>query len=155
MVFVVHSHDSAMGVPVSLILNPRPIPQGRPSAPALRALSHTSNLDWRSVSHMVIYMFQCCSLRSPHPRLLPQSPRVCSLHLCLFCCLTYRVSVTIWAQCYPASGYQGQVACWVQVLVHLHTTEPPLSHLALLLLFKGKYLPWGSKEPNILKKNTS
>ena len=30
-----------------------------------------------------------------HPRLLPQSPKVCSLHLCLFCCLAYRVSVTI------------------------------------------------------------
>ena len=38
---------------------------------------------------------QCCSLKSSHPRLLPQSPKVCSLHLCLFCCLTYRVIVTI------------------------------------------------------------
>ena len=25
----------------------------------------------------------------------PQHPKVCSLHLCLFCCLTYRVIVTI------------------------------------------------------------
>ena len=40
-------------------------------------------------------MFQCYSLISPHPCLLPQSPKVCSLHLCLFCCLTYRVIVTI------------------------------------------------------------
>ena len=40
-------------------LPPHPIPQGRPSAPALSALSHASNLDWRSVSHMIIYMFQC------------------------------------------------------------------------------------------------
>ena len=35
------------------------------------------------------------SLRSSHPRLLPQSPKDCSIHLCLFCCLTYRVIVTI------------------------------------------------------------
>ena len=40
-------------------LPPHPIPQGHPSAPALRTLSHVLNLDWRSVSHMIIYMFQC------------------------------------------------------------------------------------------------
>ena len=40
---------------------PHPFPQGHPSAPALSTLSHASNLNWRSVSHMVIYMFQCYS----------------------------------------------------------------------------------------------
>ena len=45
------------------------------------------NLDWWSISYMIIYMFQCHSLRSFHPRLLPQSPKVCSIHLCLFFCL--------------------------------------------------------------------
>ena len=34
-------------------------------------------------------MFQCYSLKSSHPRPLSQSPKVCSLHLCLFCYLTY------------------------------------------------------------------
>ena len=56
-------------------LPPHPIPQGHPSAPALSTLSHASNQDWRSVSHMIIYMFQCYSLKSSHPRLLPQSPQ--------------------------------------------------------------------------------
>ena len=101
VVFAIHSHDSAMGVHVSPILNPSPIcpPHpillGCPSAPALSALSHASNLDWRSISYMVIYMFQCYSLKSSQPHLLPLSPKVCSSHLCLFCCLTYRVIVTI------------------------------------------------------------
>ena len=72
-----------------------PIPQGHPSAPALSTLSHALNLDWRSISHMIIYMFQCYSLKPSHPLLLPQSPKVCSLYLCLFCCLAYRVIVTI------------------------------------------------------------
>ena len=76
-------------------LPPHPIPQGWPSAPALTSLSHASNLDWWSISHMTIYMFQGYSLKSSHPRLLPQSPKDCSLHLCLFCCLTYRVTVII------------------------------------------------------------
>ena len=75
-------------------LPPHPIPQGHPSAPALSILSHASNLDWRSISHMVIYMFQCSSLKSSHPRLLSQSPIVCSLHLCIFCCLEYNVIIT-------------------------------------------------------------
>ena len=71
------------------------IPLGHPSAPAPSTLSHASNLDWRSVSHMIIYMFQCHSPKSSHPLPLPQSPKDCSLHLCLFCCLAYRVIVTI------------------------------------------------------------
>ena len=76
-------------------LPPHPIPQGHPSAPAPSTLSHPLNLDWQSVSYMIIYMFQCYSLKSSHPRLLPQSSKDCSIHLCLFCCLTYRVTVTI------------------------------------------------------------
>ena len=59
---------------------PHPIPQGHPSAPALSTLSHASNLDWRSISLKIIYMFQCYSLKSSHPCLLPQSPKVCSSH---------------------------------------------------------------------------
>ena len=75
-------------------LLPHPIPQGHSSAPAMSTLSHASNLDWWSVSHTIIHMLQCYSLKSSHPRLLPQSPKDCSIHLCLFCCLTYRVIVT-------------------------------------------------------------
>ena len=98
--FAIHWHESAMGTCVPhpeppSHLPPHPIPQGHPSAPALSTLSNASNLDWWSVSHMIIYMFQCHSLNSSHPRLLPQSPKICSLHLCLFCCLAYRVIVTI------------------------------------------------------------
>ena len=44
---------------------------------------------------LIIYMFRCCSLETSHPRLLPQSPKVCSVHLCLFFCFAYRVIVTI------------------------------------------------------------
>ena len=40
-------------------------------------------------------MFRCCSLETSDPRLLPQSPKVCSIHLCLFFCFAYRVIITI------------------------------------------------------------
>ena len=87
-----------MGVYVFPILNPFPAPSpsyqsGSSQCTGLSTLSHASNLDWRSVSHMVIYIFQCYSLKSSHPCLLTQNPKVCSLHLCLFCCLTYMVIV--------------------------------------------------------------
>ena len=70
-------------------------PSGLSQSTSFGCLLHASILHWSSVSHMVIYMFQCYSLKSSHPRLLPQSPKVCSLHLCLFWCLAYRVIVTI------------------------------------------------------------
>ena len=76
-------------------LPPHPSPLGHPSAPAPSTLSHASNLDWRFISHMIIYMFQCHSPKSSHPCPLPQSPKDCSIHLCPFCCLAYRVIVTI------------------------------------------------------------
>ena len=102
MGFAIHSHKSVMDVHVFPTSWTAPLPPPSPSHPSgssqctsLSTLSHASNLDWRSVSHMIIYMFQCCSLKSSYPGLLPQSPKDCSIHLCLFCCLAYRVIVAI------------------------------------------------------------
>ena len=100
--FAIHWHGSTMGVHVFPILTPlpppipsHPIPLGHPSAPAPSTLYHASNLDWRSVSYMIIYMFQCHSPKSSHLRPFPQSPKDCSIHLCLFFCLACSVIVTI------------------------------------------------------------
>jgi len=80
--------------PPSALL-PHTIPLGHLSAPASSTLYHASNLDWWFVSHMIIYMFQCHSPKPSHPCPFPQSPKDCSIHLCLFCCLAYRVIITI------------------------------------------------------------
>ena len=79
----------------SSLLPPHTIPLGRPSAPAPSIQYRASNLDWRLISYMILYIFQCHSPKSSHPLPLPQSPKDCSRHLCLFCCLVYRVIVTI------------------------------------------------------------
>ena len=79
----------------SSFLPPHTIPLGHPSAPAPSTQYHASNLDWRLISYMILYMFQCHSPKSSHPRPLPQSPKDCSIHQCFFCCLVYRVIVTI------------------------------------------------------------
>ena len=77
------------------LLSPLTIPLGHPHVPAPSILYPASNLDWRFVSYMILYMFQCHSPKSSHHRPLPQSPKDCSIHLCLFCCLTYRVIIAI------------------------------------------------------------
>ena len=77
------------------LLPPRTIPLGHLNAPASSIQYHASNLDWRLVSYMVLYMFQCHIPKSSHPLPLPQSLKDCFIHLCLFCCLAYQVIVTI------------------------------------------------------------
>ena len=96
--FAIHQHESTTGIHVFPILNPPPtslpvppIPLGHPSAPASSIQYHTSNLDWRFISYMILYMFQCPSPKSSHPRPLPQSPRLfyTSVSLLLSCIQGY------------------------------------------------------------------
>ena len=94
--FAIHSHESSMGIHVSppsqtpLHRLPYPIHLCCPKAPVLGTLLHALNLYWSSVLHMVMYVFQCYSLKSPHP-LLTLSLKVCYLHLCLLCCPACRI----------------------------------------------------------------
>ena len=78
-----------------------PLPPPFPSHPSGSSqcispehLSHASNLGWWSVSPLIVYLFQCYSLRTSHSLLLPQSPKVFSVHLCLFFCFAYWVIIT-------------------------------------------------------------
>ena len=101
--FAIYQNESATGIHVFPILNPpsssllppHTIPLGRPSAPGPSIQYRASILDWRLISYMILYIFQCHSPKSSHPLPLPQSPKDCSVHQCLFCCLVYRVIVTI------------------------------------------------------------
>ena len=79
----------------SSLLPPRTIPMSHPNAPAPSIQYRSSNLEWWLISYMILFMFQCHSPKSSHPLPLPQSPKDCSIHQCLFCCLVYRVVVTI------------------------------------------------------------
>ena len=96
--FAIHWLESTMGVHVFPILNTPPTSLPIPSLwvipvhkPQARCLMHWT---WTGDLFHIIYMFQCHSPISSHPPPLPQSPKDCSIHLCLFCCLAYRVIVT-------------------------------------------------------------
>ena len=147
MVSAIHWHESAMGAHVSpnpepsSHLPPHSIPLGCPRAPALSALLHASNLYWSSILHTVIYMFQCYSLKSSHPRLLPHSPKVCSLHLCLFCCPACRIIVTVFLNsiymwiCVSLSDLFHSVWVWVFFLCFTCKEE----HTVFFRLFLGYF----------------
>ena len=93
--WVRHRYTRVPHPETSSLLPPCTIPLGSPSAPAPSIQYPASNLDWRLVSYMILYMFQCRSPKSSHPFPLPQSPEDCSIHQCLFYCLVHRVIVTI------------------------------------------------------------
>ena len=59
------------------------VPVHQPRAPSIMH----QTWDWQFISHMIFYMFQCHSPISSCPCPLPQSPKDCSINLCLFCCL--------------------------------------------------------------------
>ena len=68
------------------------IPLGLPSAPGPNTcLMHPT---W--TGDLLHYRpYTRCSFKTSHPCLLPQRPKVCSVHLCLFFCIAYRVIITI------------------------------------------------------------
>ena len=99
--FAIHQHECTTGVHVFPILNPPPtslpipslwvIPVHQPQA------SRIMHRTWTGDSFHIWY-YTCFNAILPnHPTLspLPQSPKDCSIHLCLFCCLTYRIIVII------------------------------------------------------------
>ena len=65
----------------SSLLPPYTIPLGHPSAPAPSIQYRAPNLDWRLISYMILYIFQCHSPKSSHPLPLPQSPKTYKLTL--------------------------------------------------------------------------
>ena len=81
-------------------LSPHAIPLSCSRSLALGALLHASNLRWSSSLHVVIHVFQCYTLKSSHPCILPQSPKAHSL-ICVSIsvspirCLAYRIVITI------------------------------------------------------------
>ena len=67
------------------LLSPSPShPSGSSQCTCPEHLSHASNLGWWSFSPLIIYMFWCCSLKTSHPRLLPESKSLFSFKFITF-----------------------------------------------------------------------
>ena len=75
--FAIHQHESATGIHVFPILNPLPLPSPYHPSGSSQCTSPKHPVsciepDWRFVSYMISYMFQCHSPKSSHPLPLPQ-----------------------------------------------------------------------------------
>ena len=115
----------------SSLLRPRTIPLGRPSAPAPSIQYRASNLDWRIISHMILYMFQCHSPKSSHPLPLPQSPKDCSIS-----------SKTGSVKGIILEEKNTDLTCRCSYLI---PSRPPLGHSAFTEGFQVLALLWCSK----------
>ena len=114
-----------------------PLPPPSPSNPSGSSqctspehLSHASNLGWWSVSPLRVYLFQCCSFRISHPRLLPQGLKVCSIHCCQSGSLPWELQ-----------------ACSFPGLNFAHTHMQTCAHLKLWdswWSLQSIFLPWDS-----------
>ena len=93
--WICHRYTCVPQLEPSSLLPPHTIPLGHPNASAPSIQYRTSNLDWRLIPYMILYVFQCHSYKSSQPLPLPQSPKDCFIHQCLFCCLVHRGIVTI------------------------------------------------------------
>ena len=77
-VYMCHPHpEPPSHLPPTLSLCPR----RKARTSSLAALLHSSNLQFSSILLIVTYMFQCYSLKSSHPQLLPLSANVC-VYIC-------------------------------------------------------------------------
>ena len=83
---VPHPEPSSLPIPSLWV-----VPVHQPQASSIVHRTWTGRL----ISYMILYMSQCHSPKSSHPLPLPQSPKDCSIHQCLFCCVAYRVILTI------------------------------------------------------------
>ena len=114
-------------------LPPHTISLGHPCSPTPSILYPALNLGWWFISYMILYMFQCHSPKSSHHLPLPQSRKDCSIHLCLFWCLTYGVIVTIFLN----SVYMCQYTVLVFFFLAYFTLYNRLQFQRLLLTRKA------------------
>ena len=140
VVFAIHRHESAMGVHVSPILNPscnsfpipslKVIPVRQPWAPCLIHQTWTGNLfihvsvlfsqiilpslsPTESKSLFFTSMSLCYFLIPFYAHLIPHSPIVCSLHLCLFCHLAHFLNTSVHVCVYFSSRV---IPCFIALL---------------------------------------
>ena len=104
MVYTIHLHESAMGACPSPILNPPLHLSPTPSSGFSQSTIFEFPDSYIKIAlviyfiygniHFCMYVKSSHPLKSSHPCLLLKNPSL-SLHLCLFCCLAYRIVIII------------------------------------------------------------
>ena len=98
IVSATHQHESTMDIHVFPIPKPPPSSFPVPSLWVIPVHQPQGSCIEPGLAIHFLYDIIHVSMTFPqisHPLPLSQSPKDCSIHLCLFCCLAYRVIITI------------------------------------------------------------
>ena len=97
--FAIHQHESATGVHVFPILNPLTPPSLYHPSGSSQCTSPRHPVSCIKPGVAIHFLYDIIHILTPFSQIIPlflsQSPKDCSIHLCLFCCLAYRVIITI------------------------------------------------------------
>ena len=98
--FAIHQHESAMGVHVFPILNPLPPPSPYHPSGSPQCTNPKHPVSCIEPGLAIHFTYDIIHVSMPFSQIIlplpsPQSAKDCSIHLCLFCCLAYRVVVTV------------------------------------------------------------
>ena len=97
--FGIHQHESTTGVHMFPILNPLPSPPPYHLSGSSQCTSLKHPVSFIEPRLVIHFLHDSIHVSMPFSQIIPPSPsptpKVCSIHLCLFCCLAYRVIITI------------------------------------------------------------
>ena len=98
--FAIHWHESAMGVHVFPILNPLPPPSLSHPSGSSQCTSPEHPVSCIEPGLAIHFTYDIIPVSMPVSQIIPPSPSPTEskwllIHLCLFCCLAYRVIVTV------------------------------------------------------------
>ena len=98
--FAIHQHESATGVHVFPILNPLSPPSPYHPSGSSQCTSPKHPVSCVEPGLVIHFSYDVIHVSRPFFQIIPPSPsptesKNCSIHLCLFCCLTYRAIITI------------------------------------------------------------
>ena len=95
MPFAIHWYESAMGVHVSPILNTPPSPSPSHPSGSSQCTGPERPVSCIEPGLVIYFAYGNIHVSMLFSQIIPPSLKVCSLHLCLFCYLTYSVIITI------------------------------------------------------------
>ena len=98
--FVIHQHETTTGIHVFPILNPLPRPSPYHPSGSSQYTSPKHPVSCIEPGLVIRFTYDIIHVSMPFSQIIPPSPSTtesknCSIHLCLFCCLAYRVIDTI------------------------------------------------------------